>query len=186
MDPFTIFAVASAVFSGASAISSSKAAKSQRNAQRMEREQQNMRAAMERRSTIRQMRQAQATALQNAENAGVGGSSGAAGGQGSIISQGNANLSFLDDQMTAARIGGAFMDKASKQSAQASMWGSLASLASTGMSLSPTPGWLQPSTPKAEIPKANVPNAGTTVGQYTGGTVGAGYFVTPSGSIIKR
>ncbi len=163
MDPFTIFAVASAIFSGASAITGAQAAKSQRKAQQEQANQQNMRAAMERRQTVRQMRMAYASAQQNSENQGVGGSSGAMGGQGSIQTQGAANLSFLNDQMLSANKQGAFLDKASKQQAGSQMWGAFASLATTGMSMSPTPGWLQPATPGATLPSASArPNSFTT------------------------
>ena len=56
----------------------------------------NLQSARERREAIRAARLSQANAVMAGENQGVSGSSGVAGGVGSIQSQLNSNLSFLD------------------------------------------------------------------------------------------
>jgi hypothetical protein len=163
MDPFTATLLVIGALSGtASAVTSMQAAKSQKKAQTEQRNQQNMRAAMERRQTIRQTRMAYATAMQNAENQGVGTSSGAAGGQGSILTQGNANLSFLDDNMMSANKQGSLLDKAAGQQAMAGMWGSLSQLAMTAAG----------SVPGATTPDAKIPGKPSGANPYM--TLGKG------------
>lgn len=132
MDPFTIFAVASAVFGGASVIQGQQAAKSASKAQAAQRDMANMRAAKERMSAIRDMRIAYASAQNRAELGGVAESSGAAGGQGSIHTQGMSNIHFLDGQKTAADQAGMWLDKAAKQESTAKMFSGLSSLAMSG------------------------------------------------------
>jgi hypothetical protein len=160
MDPFSFFAAVSAIFSAAGAVESSKASRSNRRAQDAQRQQQNLRAAMERRQTIRQTRMAFAQAQQNAENQGVGTSSGAAGGQGSILTQGNANLRFLDGSQALANEAGRWLDKASKQSATASMYGSFANMSMAAMGQFEQPDWLKnlgkPAQPSAQIPQSTL------------------------------
>lgn len=73
-----------------------QAARFQRRAARIERDANNYQAARERREAIRQARIAYATQVQGAQNAGVSSSSGALGGQSSLISQTQDNISFLD------------------------------------------------------------------------------------------
>lgn len=151
---FEFFAAVAAIFSAAGAVESSKAARSQRRAQQAQREQQNMRAAMERRQAIRQSRIAYAQALQNAENQGVENP----GGLGSIQTQGNVNLSFINNQMDAANMAGRWLDKASKQESAARMWGSLAEMSSFAMGQFEQPDWLKSlsggtPTRNAQIPK---------------------------------
>lgn len=131
-----ILAAIGAIAGTASVIQSSKAASSQRKAQKIQRDADNLRAVQERRRTIREGRLREAAAQQNAWNQGVGTSSGAAGGQGSIISQMNAGVSFIDDQQIAATQSGAWLDKASKQESLSNMWGSVANLAFTGAQMS--------------------------------------------------
>lgn len=129
--PFILAAIG-AIAGTASVIQSSKAASSQRKAQKIQRDADNLRAMQERRRTIREGRLREAAAQQNAWNQGVGTSSGASGGQGSIISQMNAGVSFIDDQQIAATQSGAWLDKASKQESLSNMWGSVSSLAFMG------------------------------------------------------
>lgn len=134
-----IFAAAAIAGIGASVASVSagnKAAKNQRRAQKIQRDADNLRAVQERRRTIREGRLREAAAQQNAWNQGVGTSSGAYGGQGSITTQMNSGISFIDDQQQAATISGSFMDKASKQESLSNMWGSVANLAFTGAQMS--------------------------------------------------
>jgi hypothetical protein len=73
-----------------------KQAKLQKKAITAQRAQDNLKAARERREAIRNSRIAAGTIEQNAANQGVSGSSAALGGMGSIESQLNQNLSFLD------------------------------------------------------------------------------------------
>ena len=129
--PFILAAIG-AIAGTASVIQSSKAASSQRKAQKIQRDADNLRAVQERRRTIREGRLREAAAQQNAWNQGVGTSSGASGGQGSIITQMNSGVSFIDDQQTAATQSGAWLDKASKQESLSNMWGSVSSLAFMG------------------------------------------------------
>lgn len=97
-------ALATAVVgTGVSIYSSQKAAgayaqsaAAQREANRFQRQQADLQAARQKRDAIRQSRIAQASVQQSAENQGVSGSSAAIGGQASIQSQLNSNLSFLD------------------------------------------------------------------------------------------
>lgn len=60
----------------------------------------NLQSARERRDAIKAARLSQAQAVMAGENQGVSGSSGVAGGVGSIQSQLNSNLSFLDRSNT--------------------------------------------------------------------------------------
>lgn len=147
MDPFTIFAAVAAIFG---AVEGSKSASAARKSQQAQRDQQNLRAAQERRQSIRNMRMAYATAQQNQENQGVAGGS-AQGGLGSIITQGNANLSFLDDQMLAANKAGMYADKAAKHEATSNMWGSLSKLSMIGKDM------FSPPQPSATVPAPQTP-----------------------------
>lgn len=176
-----IFLAVAALTATASAIETQQAGKSARRAQNEQRNQQNMQYARERRQTIRNMRMAYATAEQNQANQGVSGGS-AQGGLGSIITQGNAQLSFLDDQMQSANRSGAFMDSAAKHQGMAGMWGSVSQLAMMGYKT----GIFDSPPTKATVPKPSA--SGTYQGQYdpSMGTMPSSVFVTPSGSIIKR
>ena len=147
-----VAAIAGVGASVASVSASNKAAKNNRKAQKIQRDADNLRAVQERRRTIREGRLREAAAQQNAWNQGVGTSSGASGGQGSIISQMNAGVSFIDDQQIAATQSGAWLDKASKQESLSNMWGSVSSLAFMGAqsdfaqnfgatAQAPTPSW---------------------------------------------
>ncbi len=127
-----IFAGTAAVAGVASIAQGQRASRAQRRALQAQREGDNLRAAKARRDTIREGRIRFAAAQQNAENQGVGSSSGAQGGQGSILTQLASNVSFIDDQQTAARVSGAFMDRAAKASSYADMWSSLSSLGFMG------------------------------------------------------
>jgi hypothetical protein len=149
---FEFFAAIAALAGTVGTVQSMKASSANRRAQQAQADQQNLRAAQERRQAIRQQRIAFATAQQNAANQGVSTSSGAYGGQGSIISQGNANLSFLDDNILSAKRIGGFMDKAAGYQASAGMWGALSNLAMVGMSNSTAPEWLTGKKPQAKTP----------------------------------
>ena len=76
-----------------------KAAREQRRAAELQRQRDRAAQQRQRAAAIRETRLAAARASQSAVNQGVAGSSGAQGGVGSIISQGTANISFLDQSM---------------------------------------------------------------------------------------
>ena len=105
-----------------------KQAKFQKRAQAAQRAQDNMRAARERREAIRNARIAAAEITQNAANQGVGSSSAALGGLGSIESQLNQGLSFLDGMNTLADQASRNLGKAADAGTAAGMWGSVAGL----------------------------------------------------------
>jgi hypothetical protein len=85
-----------------------KAAKEQRRASEIQRQRDRAAQQRQRSAAIRETRLAAARATQAAVNQGVAGSSGAQGGVGSIISQGTANISFLDQS---ARVGDQVSEK---------------------------------------------------------------------------
>jgi Ni/Co efflux regulator RcnB len=80
----------------ASVQQSKKAAKAQRQANRLTRQRNQLERSRARREAIRNSRQSFARAQNSAANQGVLDTSGSKGGLGSIQSQTNANLSFLD------------------------------------------------------------------------------------------
>jgi hypothetical protein len=106
-----------------------KAGAAQRKAGDAQRRQEALQAAVQRRQQIKAGRQAQALALQAGENQGVSGSSGVAGGVGSIKSQMNSNLSFLDRQTQLADYAGNMFNKAAKWNQTATTLGGVAQLA---------------------------------------------------------
>lgn len=118
---------AAAVGAGASISSmqnQKKAAREQRRAAELQRQRDRAAQQRQRAAAIRETRLAAARASQAAANQGVAGSSGAQGGVGSIISQGTANISFLDqgirvgDQIS-ERLGRAAQYRQRAQTAQA-------------------------------------------------------------------
>lgn len=122
-----IVAGAAVVGAGASVVSmqnQKKAAKQQRRAAELQRQRDRAAQQRQRAAAIRETRLAAARARQAAANQGVGGSSGAQGGVGSIISQGTANISFLDQGMRVGdqiseRLGRAAQYRQRAQTAQA-------------------------------------------------------------------
>lgn len=120
--------IGSAVVSAGASISSmqsqKKAAREQRRAAELQRQRDRAAQQRQRAAAIRETRLAAARASQAAANQGVAGSSGAQGGVGSIISQGTANISFLDqgirvgDQIS-ERLGRAAQYRQRAQTAQA-------------------------------------------------------------------
>lgn len=152
---FEIFLLATAVLStGASILQQKKSASAQKRARQAEQRAQNLRAAKERRESIRQARMAYARAQVAGANQGVYDSSGSIGGLGSIISQQNSNVSFLDGQMQLANYAGSQMDKAYKHEANAGMWSAVAGLSLAGLQYQQS----KPATPKdVTIPKVVTP-----------------------------
>lgn len=126
---FELFAVASAIFGGASVVEGAKANRRNRRAQAVQRQLSDLRAAKERRQSIRETRIAYATAENNAAIGGVMESSGSQGGLGSILTQGNSNLAFLDQQQKLANLSGKWLDSAAKAEGAANMFSGLSQLA---------------------------------------------------------
>ena len=124
----TIIAGAALGVAGASAISANKNAKKQIAAQNealaYERKQNDLSAARQRRDAVRSARQAFAQAQNTAANQGVMGSSSSEGGLGSIQSQLNDNVSFLDQYNF-------FSDQGSQALGRANMYAHKANTART-------------------------------------------------------
>ena len=93
----TIALAVAATATVGSMYTANKAAKQQGRANELQRKQANLKAAQSRREQVRQNRLALAGARVSAEAGGVSRSSGAAGGQGSIQSQGLSGLTFIDN-----------------------------------------------------------------------------------------
>ena len=127
-----ILVAISAVATAGSLYSSSKAASAQTKANQAQRRQEALAAAIQRRQQQKEGRKAYAMALQAGENQGVAGSSGVEGGTGSITSQINANLSFLDQQTQIADYAGKMFDRAARWSTRAQMFSGISSLAMVG------------------------------------------------------
>jgi hypothetical protein len=121
-------AVAAVVGTAGSIVNANKARGASQRASRLQREANNFQAARERREAIRQSRIAYAQSVNNAETGGVADSSGALGGQSSIVSQTNDNISFLDKYSTLMDQSAANQSTANAASASAGNWGALAGL----------------------------------------------------------
>ena len=118
-----------AVGTGASIYQGQKAAKQQKKAVAIQRQQADLQNARTQRDAIRASRLAYAQSQAAAENQGVAGSSSAQGGQGSIVSQLNDNLSFLDQYGLMTDQAQRHLGKAASLQSSASMWGDVAGLA---------------------------------------------------------
>lgn len=130
-----VAAVATVVSTVSSISAQKKAAKEQKKANRYERQKSELAAARERIAAIKEGRQAYGMAQQIAENQGVGDSSGAQGGQGSVISQTGGNLSFLDQYGFFSDMAYKHGQKAADHMADASMWEGIAGLSATVYSM---------------------------------------------------
>lgn len=133
-----IFAVA-AVVSAFSTVkqyqAQKKQAKALNQANEIRRRQELLRQAQERQKQIREARIAQAKVLQAGTNAGAAGDSGITGGFGSIGSQRNNNLSYLNANSVLAEAGSLFESQAVKAQTQGSMWGAIGSLSGSVASM---------------------------------------------------
>jgi len=105
------------------------AAKQSNKAAEAQRKQQELAAARERSNAIRQARMAYAANAQGAESAGASMSSSSLGGLGSIQSQLNANISFLDKNQQLADQGSIALGKMRNAEANAASFGAISSLA---------------------------------------------------------
>lgn len=126
-----IAAVGAVVAAGAtvaSAVQAGKARKAQAEQYRFERQLSNNKAARERVNAIRQARIAQGALLQTSANSGAEGSSVALGALGSIQSQLNRNLSFLDTNQKLVNLAGYAASQANIAQSKAQTWSSISSL----------------------------------------------------------
>ena len=126
---------ASVVGAGAAVVGTVKSINAQNKASRAQREQyayekqiNTNKAIRERRDAIRAARLTGGQISQAAENQGAGGTSSALGAQGSIQSQLNNNLSFLDTQKSLADSAGGASLIAANARATASNWGAVSGL----------------------------------------------------------
>lgn len=124
----TAIALGGLAVAGAGAYAANKNAKKQVQAQNealaYQRQQNDLAAARQKRDAIRSARMARASAENAAATQGVSDSSGAAGGVGSIVSQLNSNLSFLDTWNK-------YSDMGSEALGRANVYGQRAQLAQT-------------------------------------------------------
>lgn len=116
------------VFSMASAKAQKKSARAAQEANAIQRQQMALEQNREKRETIRAARMARGAAVNTAAVQGVSDSSGAIGGQSSIGSQLNYNISFLDQQGAMADQASAALGRARMFESRANMYSGLASL----------------------------------------------------------
>lgn len=131
MPPVAIAAVALGTVAVGTAVQiqqGRKAAKASAAASALDRQRMNLQTARERREAIKATRSAQANIQQNAENQGASYTSGAAGGQGSVASQGAANLSFLDQYTTLTDMASIQLGRANRAQSRAAEAGAVADL----------------------------------------------------------
>lgn len=130
-----ITAVAAVAGAGAAVVGTAKSISAQKKAARAQGEQfkyqramDNNRAARERVQAVRAARLSYGQTSQAAVNQGAENSSASLGGLGSIASQLNSNLSFLDTNNRISDLATAAGARASKAGAAAEVWGSVANL----------------------------------------------------------
>ena len=108
--------------------SQNKMAKAQKQQYAYERQIQTNKSVRERRDAIRAARMTQGALVQTGENRGASGTSAALGGLGSIESQLNSNLSFLDTNTSLANRAGEQAGKARSAATAAGNWGAVSQL----------------------------------------------------------
>jgi len=106
-----------------------KMVQAQKQSARFERQKQQLSETRTKIEAVRQTREALANAQQAAENQGVADSSGAQGGQASIVSQGESNLSFLDQYGFLSDQAGTALQRAMTFQSRASMWSGITDFA---------------------------------------------------------
>lgn len=131
-------AIVAAVGVGVAAVGTYASVKQQKKQQKFleksaaaQRAQDNMKAARERTEAIRNARLSAGVVSQNAANQGVSNSSGALGGLGSIESQLNSGLSFLDGYNRLADQASRYETAANKAAVNAQGWSKVANLGMT-------------------------------------------------------
>lgn len=136
MPALPVIAVAAGVVAAgatvASAVQAGKARKDAKKQYQFERQLANNRAAKERSNTIRAARMQAGALAQTAANSGAGESSIALGALGSIQSQLNSSLSFLDTNQKLANLAGFHASAANIHRSKADTW---AGVSSTAMSI---------------------------------------------------
>lgn len=121
-------AVVSAGATVASAVNANKARKQAKKQYGFERQLANNQAAKQRRDAIREARITRGALRQTMANSGAGGESSVAlGALGSIQSQLNSSLSFLDTNQKLANHAGLAASRVNSLSSKAQLWGSVAS-----------------------------------------------------------
>lgn len=129
-----IAAVGAVVAAGATVASAVQAGKARKDAKKQyqfERQLATNRSVKERTNAIRAARLQQGALLQTAANTGAGESSVALGALGSIQSQLNSNLSFLDTNQKLANLAGYYASQANIHSSKAQTWAGVADLGMT-------------------------------------------------------
>lgn len=125
----SVIGAGAAVVGTAKSISAqNKMAKATKQQYAFERQMSQNRSVRERRDAIRAARIAGANLVQTGENSGASTSSAVLGGMGSIQSQLNSNLSFLDTQGRLADKGSAAGQVAADQKRAAQNWGAISDL----------------------------------------------------------
>lgn len=119
-------AVATVVGTVASIHEQRKAGKEAKKANQFERQKASLQSARQKMEAVREGRRALAEVQQNAENQGVSGSSVGQGGAGSVYSQTNSNLSFLDRYGYFSDQASRFLQKSANSRNQAGMWQAVA------------------------------------------------------------
>lgn len=145
------------VFTAGSLYNQNRSYKEQKKANALQRKQAEMEAARARRDQVRKNRMALAGAQVTAAGQGVYDSSGAAGGQGSIISQGNENLSFMDRSNLISDQTSKHLGRAMGYANTANIFGGIANMAMSFASV--------------QTPKANAKDQVTV---HSGGNTGFG------------
>lgn len=112
----------------------SKANSEQQQALNFQEQQANLQATIQQRQAIRSSRAAYADSQQQAANQGVGDSSASQGGLGSITSQLNSNLSFLDQNNRLSDAAGQALGKANQDRTFASDFSAVGSFAESTLS----------------------------------------------------
>lgn len=143
MAPLVPFAIAAAstaavVGTGYSIYAGQKAAKQQQKAFQAQVQQGKLQEARQRRDSIRASRLAYAQAQSGAEAQGVATSSSAQGGQSSIVSQLQDNLSFLDQYGALTDIAQSALGKAQKWESSGNLGAGVAKLGFEYLSNAPT------------------------------------------------
>lgn len=128
------------VFSMKAASAQRKSAAAAQESNKIQRQKMQLEQAREKRETVRAARIARGRAINAAASQGVMDSSGAQGGVGSIGSQLNYNLSFLDQQGTLADQASAALGRSRMHQSRANTYSSLANLAWKAASFVPTGG----------------------------------------------
>lgn len=129
-------AVVAAGATAYSAIKQGEATAASKQQYKYQRQLANNQAARERVNAIREARLAQGALAQTAETSGAAGSSIALGAQGSIQSQLNSRLSFLDTNQSLANLAGYYGSKANIKSQQAQTGASISATAQSIFSMS--------------------------------------------------